>query len=89
MSWVSFAVGDGHVRSRTASRLQNKNDLPRRRGEEPQGSRLVSLANGYNYPCRAGGGILKAALPRLSVRIMSFANSIQAKGFGLALWRAM
>ena len=46
---------------------------------------VVSHAKIYNDPAAASGGIFKAALPRLTLRMMSLADFVQTNGLGLAL----
>ena len=46
---------------------------------------VVSRAKIHNQSCRANGGIFRAALPRLTLRMISLADFVQTKGFGLAL----
>lgn len=50
---------------------------------------VVSHANIYNWSRGANGGIFRAALPRLTLRMMSFADFVQTKGFGSALLCSM
>jgi N-acetylglucosaminyldiphosphoundecaprenol N-acetyl-beta-D-mannosaminyltransferase len=49
------------------------------------GASVVSRAKIHNQSCRANGGIFRAALPRLTLRMISLADFVQTKGFGLAL----
>ena len=61
--------------------------IPQMLGE--YSSSVVSHANIYNWSRGANGGIFRAALPRLTLRMMSFADFVQTKGFGSALLCSM
>ena len=58
-------------------------------GPPPVPASVVSRATIYNFSTLTSGAIFKAARPRFTLRMMSLADFVQTKGWGLALLCSM
>src|SRR5262249_50233076 len=82
-----------HPRSPFPAPTLHRNDRPipcsAAAAPDPTSSSVMSHAQVYNHLLGSSGDLPKAARPRLTLRMMSWADFVQIKGLGWALLCAM